>query len=735
MEDFFMRKSNWMLLLTAALAILILGMGAAIQPAAAFFGGLTQTLEDGGDFGATVEPEPVDQPESPASGTEGISFAQTDEAAGNAADPPRIVTSGSPLKSGTLGTAYTETIAVDSLATGFRVQSGELPPGLSISGNGVISGTPLAEGVYHFSLVASNADGDSAPAAFSIETVTRGVDAVREMYGQLPNTALDWEKVTRYAEAPALTAPYAAGSLNAEDMADALNTLKFLRYLAGVPYEDVIFIAELNDSAQHKAVLMAASNQFGHYPNKPADMDEAFFDLAQSARAESIAYGISNISEVVDGFITDGGDHNLESAGHRMMLLAPGIQEFGIGYAQKQRDDYAVIHSDSRRNLTPYSAMWPGPGAFPIQYFTKSENAGIVPLYPWSISLSQAYQPPGRDKITLKLTRQRDGKAWVFDASTPQLSADYAPESSMHLSVSNGSIIFRPDATSLGPILDGDLFTVDLSGIEKQDGTWANLNYEIHFFDLFGEQRRSHHIIAAAGPGGLAEGGGDYEDGASVTLTAMPQAGYVFDGWYENNVKITGAGAVYSFIAVSGRTLEARFTVSAPAVPSTPLIPSKVQIQTTNQGALQFDYELVLPGAVNRELFFNAIMNKTAGTPVLILSGAAWYNVDSMTLRDAVDANRVAEAFPDFKAVLENGLIVTSAAARLIDDINRSYPLDDLAKVQILYEQYIALTDGERAVLENNVSVTDLIEAYNELPRVLRMGRELREEIYESAGN
>jgi hypothetical protein len=342
--------------------------------------------------------------------------------------------------------------------------------------------------------------------------------------------------------------------------------------------------------------------------------------------------------------------------------------------------------------------------------------------------LSQDYQTPSREKITLRLTRRRDGKLWVFDKSTPQLSTGNAPESSMHLSVGDGSIIFRPDLTSLGPILDGDIFTVDLSGLEKRDGTGADLNYKIHFFDLFGEQSDSHHITVTAGPGGSAEGGGDYGDGTGVTLTATPQDGYVFDGWYENNLKITGAGAVYHFIAVSGRTLEARFTAGGTTGPSAP---TKVQIQTASQDVLQFDYDSVLPGGRNRELFINAVTDKTVGSPILILSGAVWYNVDGMTLKDAADAHRAAEAFPDFKVVLEDGVITTSAVSRLIDDINISYPLDDLIRVQDLYERYIALTDGEKTAAESNLSIIDLVEAYNRLSG-LRMSRDPQKEIYKS---
>jgi glycerophosphoryl diester phosphodiesterase len=53
-----------------------------------------------------------------------------------------------------------------------------------------------------------------------------------------------------------------------------------------------------------------------------------------------------------------------------------------------------------------------------------------------------------------------------------------------------------------------------------------------------------------------------YEDGftLTLTLTATPNAGYRFDGWFENDVRIADAGAVYTFTATAeNRMLEARF--------------------------------------------------------------------------------------------------------------------------------------------------------------------------------
>ncbi|MDR1563366.1 MAG: CotH kinase family protein [Oscillospiraceae bacterium] len=68
-------------------------------------------------------------------------------------------------------------------------------------------------------------------------------------------------------------------------------------------------------------------------------------------------------------------------------------------------------------------------------------------------------------------------------------------------------------------------------------------------------------ITATAGTvGGEVTGGGEYSAGANVTLSAAADSTHVFEGWYENESKLEGAGASYTFAAEASRTLEARFT-------------------------------------------------------------------------------------------------------------------------------------------------------------------------------
>lgn len=325
------------------------------------------------------------------------------------------------------------------------------------------------------------------------------VEDIVEKSQQYPHSGFSRSKKTSYKETPNLTSPYSAGSLEQSDIDDAANTVKMVRFLAGLPYEEVNFPAELNNIAQSGAVLLAASNQFDHYPAQPSDMSDEFFKIAYRGCSQAnISAGRSNISNAVLGFMYDDGDYNIDVAGHRRWILNPANQEFGIGYANSPNASY----QGDRINMHIYNAVkywgyesdsyisWPAAGAFPIQYFTTSENISSVAVCPWSINLGAPYSAPAKENITLKLTRRSDEKTWIFDKNTPNLKGDSYNKDKLHLSCDDDgagigkAIVFRPDLNSLGAINDGDTFTVELSGITYTDGSPATLSYDINFFDL-----------------------------------------------------------------------------------------------------------------------------------------------------------------------------------------------------------------------------------------------------------
>ena len=58
--------------------------------------------------------------------------------------------------------------------------------------------------------------------------------------------------------------------------------------------------------------------------------------------------------------------------------------------------------------------------------------------------------------------------------------------------------------------------------------------------------------------GGTVKGSGEYKDGDNVTISAKPDNGYEFDGWYANGEKISSTVS-YSFTAVDSVSISAVF--------------------------------------------------------------------------------------------------------------------------------------------------------------------------------
>jgi subtilase family serine protease len=78
-----------------------------------------------------------------------------------------------------------------------------------------------------------------------------------------------------------------------------------------------------------------------------------------------------------------------------------------------------------------------------------------------------------------------------------------------------------------------------------------------------GSSVTTYNVDTSANPtnGGTVAGAGAYVSGAQVTVTATPNAGFIFSNWTENGSVISTSSS-YSFPANANRTLVANFTVS-----------------------------------------------------------------------------------------------------------------------------------------------------------------------------
>jgi len=81
---------------------------------------------------------------------------------------PDITTTG--FSYARLGNVYSAQLTATGTAPIiYNIVSGSLPVGLEFHNDGSITGTPLATGTFNFTVVATNAAGDSIPKNFSID--------------------------------------------------------------------------------------------------------------------------------------------------------------------------------------------------------------------------------------------------------------------------------------------------------------------------------------------------------------------------------------------------------------------------------------------------------------------------------------------------------------------------------------------------------------------------------------
>jgi uncharacterized repeat protein (TIGR02543 family) len=167
---------------------------------------------------------------------------------------------------------------------------------------------------------------------------------------------------------------------------------------------------------------------------------------------------------------------------------------------------------------------------------------------------------------------------------------------------------------------------------------------------------------------GTATSGGTHASGATVTLVAAPNTGYVFDGWYEGNVRVS-INAAYTFTATANRTLQARFTTVNHTIISTAGIGgtvtdggtyatgASVTLRATPNAGYTFDgwYEGNTLVSTNATYTFNATANRTlqarftqatinytitatAGTGGGATGGGSYASGASVTLRATANA-------------------------------------------------------------------------------------------------
>lgn len=311
-------------------------------------------------------------------------------------------------------------------------------------------------------------------------TRTEIVQKMKEYVSVRTDEEYLWKEA--YEEKPVISSPYSPGKLQEAYILEGVKAVNWVRYLAGLP-DDIEADLTLSDQQQAAAVLNAIHGELNHYPAQPQGMSASLYSLgANGAKSSNIAYGADNFMEaVVDLYMADSSTGNIDRVGHRRWILNPSMKKTMFGAALGQSGTHEVAYSnmysfDKSRpagEVTYEYIAWPAAGQFPLEVWHDKD--------PWSISPNpDIYDNTKTSSVTVKMTRQSDGKVWNF-------SADDRDKAGKYFTVNKGGygipycIIFRPDLAM--EYKAEDQFHVEVTGLYgKASGKQLSLSYDTQFF-------------------------------------------------------------------------------------------------------------------------------------------------------------------------------------------------------------------------------------------------------------
>ena len=278
-----------------------------------------------------------------------------------------------------------------------------------------------------------------------------------------------------YRIKPQLSQPYTAGVLSDEELACALNTVKTIRYIAGLS-DDIYLSDEYNSLAQASSLVNYVNNKLTHTPAAPAGMDYA---LASAGYKGSSKSNISWTSwrdsalkwTIIHGWMDDSDDYNISTLGHRRWILNPSMGMTGFGSVTGSKGTYSAMCAHAMTNLSGSKSgavCWPATNT-PLSYFGSDA--------PWSISLGREISD---DDVIVSLVRMNssaeEGKVWTF--------SKYLSDGDFYVNNGGygekGCIIFRP--SGIDGYEDGDSFYVSVLLRDTEE----TISYNVDFFDLEG---------------------------------------------------------------------------------------------------------------------------------------------------------------------------------------------------------------------------------------------------------
>ncbi|MDO9037759.1 MAG: ice-binding family protein [Lutibacter sp.] len=183
------------------------------------------------------------------------------------------------------------------------------------------------------------------------------------------------------------------------------------------------------------------------------------------------------------------------------------------------------------------------------------EVDGVCPLVISTVPTSDAVGVPLNQVITATFNEVM--KSSTITTASFLVSANGA-QIAGKVSYTGSTATFTPNS----PLLPNTKYTGTITTLASDPrGNFLQENYVWSFTTL-----KTFTVGVSPIPtiGGVTAGGGTFNEGTTVTLTATAAFGYDFANWTEGGVIVPGAGASYQFVLIGNRTLVANFIVEPP---------------------------------------------------------------------------------------------------------------------------------------------------------------------------
>ena len=257
------------------------------------------------------------------------------------------------------------------------------------------------------------------------------------------------------------TTPLVAGKIKENKIKGAVGYLNSIRVAAGL--SKLEYDSSLTESAQYKATLTSYMTTNGistsnpHYPTKPSEVDQSFYNIAQRNMSfENLYYG--NMITSITHAINDGEGDTI-ACGHRYNLLRPGAVKIGIGCTNGQG-----AHKLS--GYAPYTVnavAWPSIGITPLEAYTGGY---------WTCKFYEDYTVTSDTTVNVKCLN--NNREWNF--------TEKSVTGNNRFYIGNNQVSFyNEDMQEMSE--DGYIFVITIKNVKK-DGNLTNYTYRSVFKSL-----------------------------------------------------------------------------------------------------------------------------------------------------------------------------------------------------------------------------------------------------------